>query len=53
MTNLKSALPLTPGVGGGEGMYSGDRDVWIGAKINTQKNPYGFQQNPMKSPEPA
>ena len=28
---------------------SGDRDVWMGAKIKTQKIPFGFKQNPKRS----
>ena len=33
---------------GGVLQISSDRDVWMGEKIKTQKNPLGFKQNPKK-----
>ena len=43
-------LPLPPGLG--ILWISSDRDDRMGAKIKTQKNPYGFQQNLQKIPGP-
>ena len=43
-------LPLPPGLG--ILWISSDRDDRMGAKIKTQKNPQGFQQNPPKKPRP-
>ena len=39
----------SPRGGGGILRISSDRDIRMGAKMNTQKNPLDFKQNPKKS----